>query len=244
MSRPRVTLYLDVVSPYTRVAFEVLKRYEEPWDIELVFKAVSLRAVMDECGNHGPTMGISQKRNQTIKDVSRATQYYDVTLNSPPSFPFPTRPAQLLLRHLSDHPSPSVQAKYVKAIEACFTATWTTHAPLGNAEQVQSAVSSVWGQDRQDELKKLIEESSTPEMVERQEREGKALVNEGGAYGFPWMTVEKDGTTSTWFGSDRFDVRSSQMAVVLGKEWKGPFPDGRPRQIKVAHEVRRARSRV
>lgn len=39
--RPRITLYLDIVSPWSRVALIILKRYESVWDFELVLRVRS-----------------------------------------------------------------------------------------------------------------------------------------------------------------------------------------------------------
>jgi 2-hydroxychromene-2-carboxylate isomerase len=37
LSRPRITLYYDIVSPYSYAAFVILQRYAH-WDVDLVLK--------------------------------------------------------------------------------------------------------------------------------------------------------------------------------------------------------------
>ncbi|KAE8214106.1 hypothetical protein CF327_g2446 [Tilletia walkeri] len=226
MSPARITLYYDVVSPWTRIAFDVLRRYEKPWKIEVAFKAINLGYVMGAAGNK-PPISVPNKGAWMWGDMLRSSQFYGTTLNQPSDFPINTQPPQLFLRHLSDHPSQHHRSKYVPAIEALFEAVWTNNVPLKTSQDIQGVVGKLWGKDEQAELGKLIEESSTKEMKDRLKAESKSLVEEGGAFGMPWMVVEKDGKTSNWFGSDRFE----QMANVLGVQWKGPFPDGRKREI-------------
>lgn len=36
MAQPKVTLYFDVVSPWSKVAWYVLRRYQKPWNLDLV----------------------------------------------------------------------------------------------------------------------------------------------------------------------------------------------------------------
>ncbi|CAD6913323.1 unnamed protein product [Tilletia controversa] len=226
MSTARITLYYDIVSPWTRVAFDVLRRYEKPWKIQLDFKPINLGYVMGTAGNK-PPISVPNKGAWMWGDMLRSSQFYGVTLSQPSNFPINTQPPQLFLRHLCDHPSESTRSKYVPAIEALFAAVWTDNVALKTAADIQSVVGGLWGKEEQDGLKTLIEESGTKEMKDRLKKESQELVNEGGAFGMPWMVVEKDGQTSNWFGSDRFE----QMASFLGVQWKGPFPDGRRREI-------------
>ncbi|KAL9933999.1 hypothetical protein V8E36_007081 [Tilletia maclaganii] len=226
MSRARVTLYYDVVSPWTRIAFEVLRRYEKPWQLDLVLTPINLGYVMAASGNK-PPISVPNKGAWMWGDMMRSSQFFDVTLNQPANFPINTSGPQLLLRHLSDHPSSSHRAKYIPAIEAFFEAVWTNNKPVKTAEDLQAIVGPLWPKDQQGEVAKLIEESSTRENKDRLKAESQTLVNDGGAFGMPWMVVEKDGQSTNWFGSDRFE----QMATFIGTEWKGPFPDGKKPSI-------------
>ncbi|KAK0536728.1 hypothetical protein OC834_001085 [Tilletia horrida] len=228
----RVTLFYDVVSPWTRIALEVLRRYEKPWQIALELKPINLGYVMGAAGNK-PPITVPNKGVYMWGDVVRSSEYYDVTLNQPSQFPVNTQGAQLFLRHISDHPSSSLRAKHIPALSAFFDAVWSNDQPVKTADDLKAILTPLWGkgEDAQKELSRLIEESGTKEMKDRLKAESQALVNEGGAFGMPWMVVEKDGISSSWFGSDRFE----QMAAVLGVEWKGPFPDGRKRTITLSH---------
>lgn len=99
-----------------------------------------------------------------------------------------------------------------------------------------------------DKVREYTELSQSTENKDRVKDEATQLVKEGGcapeiprpdppelprltsscayrAFGFPWIQVTReDGKEYSFFGSDRFE----QMAFFLGREWKGPFPNGRP----------------
>lgn len=38
--RPKIALYFDVVSPWSRIAYTVLRRYKQPWNLDLVMFSV------------------------------------------------------------------------------------------------------------------------------------------------------------------------------------------------------------
>ncbi|XP_047018052.1 glutathione S-transferase kappa 1 isoform X2 [Ictalurus punctatus] len=55
-SRKVIELFYDVVSPYSWLAFEVLCRYRNVWNIELKFHPAFLGGVMQGSGNRPPAM--------------------------------------------------------------------------------------------------------------------------------------------------------------------------------------------
>ncbi|KAK0555331.1 hypothetical protein OC846_001759 [Tilletia horrida] len=226
----RVTLYYDVISPWTRIALEVLKRYQKPWNIDLQLKPVNIAYLMQAATNKPPMSVPAKGAYMWSQDVLRSAQYYDVTLNRPSEFPVNTSYAQLFLRHISDHSSATYRDKHIPAIDACFAAVWSNDKRLLTPEQIYDAVGSLWSADQKDEVLKLIKESGSREHKDRLKAESASVAQESGAFGLPWIVIEKDGHTSTWFGSDRFE----QIAAVLGAEWKGPYPDGRRCHIDLA----------
>lgn len=42
----RVLFYYDVVSPWSMFAYQILKRYQKPWNLNLVLKPVFLGGIM------------------------------------------------------------------------------------------------------------------------------------------------------------------------------------------------------
>ena len=52
--RLKIDLYVDVVSPYSFLAFEVLHRYKELWNLEIIIKPAFLGGVMKATGNNPP----------------------------------------------------------------------------------------------------------------------------------------------------------------------------------------------
>uniref|UniRef100_A0A9J8CMN6 Glutathione S-transferase kappa 1 n=2 Tax=Cyprinus carpio TaxID=7962 RepID=A0A9J8CMN6_CYPCA len=85
-SRKVVELFYDVVSPYSWLAFEVLCRYRNVWNIELKFKPAYLAGVMHGSGNRPPGM-VPNKFHYMTTDLKRLSNYFGVHL-SPPSNAF------------------------------------------------------------------------------------------------------------------------------------------------------------
>ncbi|KAG7271554.1 hypothetical protein CRUP_027828 [Coryphaenoides rupestris] len=85
-SKKVVELFFDVVSPYTWLAFEVMCRYRNVWNIELKLRPGFLGGIMQGSGNKPPGL-VPHKFQYMTKDLDRLARYFDVPLQAP-SNPF------------------------------------------------------------------------------------------------------------------------------------------------------------
>ncbi|GAA5909353.1 hypothetical protein JCM6882_000961 [Rhodosporidiobolus microsporus] len=219
---PIATLYLDIVSPWTLFALAVLKRYKHEWGMKLVLKPTFLGGIMQASGNKPITVK-NKGRWMNEQDLPLASEFYGVQYKFPSTFPLSTIQAMRLLR--------AVEEKYGqgevldKAVDGFYAAVWQPSPSLPAVEALKpenlpKVASTCLPKSDIDELLQL---ASSNGIKEKLKSESAAVVEEG-AFGFPWIVVERDdGQKRSFFGSDRFE----QMAFWLGKEWKGPIPQER-----------------
>ncbi|GAA6007943.1 hypothetical protein JCM10207_006975 [Rhodosporidiobolus poonsookiae] len=219
---PRVTLYFDPVSPWSFFALAVLKRYRQIWGLEVVLKPTFLGGVMAAAKNKPPLEVINKGKWMNGEDLPLASQFYRLPYTFPTQFPLSTIHCVRFLR--------AVEMKYGqgekldKATDAFFAAIWQSPASLPAIEAIKPAIiprvaAVVFSPE---EVKELIQLATGDEIKGLLKSESGAVVEEEGAFGFPWMVVERDdGVKRNFFGSDRFE----QMAFWLGKPWHGPVPD-------------------
>ncbi|KAJ8297226.1 ATP-dependent permease MDL1, mitochondrial [Rhodotorula toruloides] len=241
-----ITLYYDVVSPWTLFAYQVLKRYRQPWDFQLVLKPMFLGGVMQASGNKpyvpvllalrdgilGSPRCLSSNRPITVKNKGIWMNQHDLPLQAaftqtpykfPETFPLNTIHCMRTLRAIAD----VAPDKLEKATDLFFGAIWNPPAGTRAEEAIKpSAFPKLLGTNglfSGDEIENIMELSTSDDIKNKLKTESGQLVEEG-AFGFPWMVAKRsDGQTRPFFGSDRFE----HMAFWLGKEWKGPLPDGR-----------------
>ncbi|BGP12203.1 hypothetical protein JCM10213_007459 [Rhodosporidiobolus nylandii] len=223
------TLYFDCVSPWSFFALTVLKRYKNVWGYELVLKPTFLGGVMQASGNKPPLVVKNKGLWMNGTDLPLASEFYRLPYTFPDEFPLSTIHAMRYLR--------AVEEKYgqgevlEKAVDAFFAAIWQPSASLRAVEAIKPAnfarISSSFLS--LEEANKVAELAVSEEIKGKLKSEAAALVEEG-AFGFPWIVVEReDGQKRNFFGSDRFE----QMAFWLGKEWKGPVPEEQGRKAKL-----------
>lgn len=74
-ARQKLILYIDVVSPWTYVAYTVLRRYEPIWNLDLQIKPINLGYVMKYSGNK-PPISVQNKGMWMNEDRERASKFY------------------------------------------------------------------------------------------------------------------------------------------------------------------------
>uniref|UniRef100_A0A0N5BWG4 Glutathione S-transferase kappa 1 n=1 Tax=Strongyloides papillosus TaxID=174720 RepID=A0A0N5BWG4_STREA len=85
MALPKITLYYDVISPYSWIAFETLLRYENIQYFKLALKPVFLGGIMKETSNSPPAM-VPAKGTYMVKDLDILSRYYDMKIVHPKDF--------------------------------------------------------------------------------------------------------------------------------------------------------------
>uniref|UniRef100_A0A673LZF1 Glutathione S-transferase kappa n=1 Tax=Sinocyclocheilus rhinocerous TaxID=307959 RepID=A0A673LZF1_9TELE len=81
-SRKVVKLFYDVISPYSWLAFEVLCRYRNVWNIDLKFKPAFLGGVFHGSGNQEPGL-VQNKFNYMVTDLKQLSEFFGVPVNPP-----------------------------------------------------------------------------------------------------------------------------------------------------------------
>ncbi|SGY95531.1 BQ5605_C036g11500 [Microbotryum silenes-dioicae] len=216
---PRIVFYYDCVSPWARNAYEVLKRYEPIWAVELVLKPRFLGGVMVASGNKPPLTVANKAKWMNSVDLPLASEFLKLPFEFPDSFPINTMPVARFLRQVEE----SSPDRLRRTTDIFFNAIWGANklqpaSASAKPENWRKLLPSSLFSDQ--ELQALVERSMGTESKDRIKAEAAALVAEG-AFGFPWIVVQRDdGQTRSFFGSDRFEI----IAFWLGKRWSGPCP--------------------
>uniref|UniRef100_A0A0M3I5M5 DSBA domain-containing protein n=1 Tax=Ascaris lumbricoides TaxID=6252 RepID=A0A0M3I5M5_ASCLU len=77
-----IDLYFDIISPYSRIAFESLLRYENYWPIKVNLIPFFLGGILKESGNK-PPITVAAKVAYMNKDLRRNADYWGVNLVPP-----------------------------------------------------------------------------------------------------------------------------------------------------------------
>ncbi|GAA5834887.1 hypothetical protein JCM3766R1_002031 [Sporobolomyces carnicolor] len=223
----RITLCLDIVSPWSYFAYKILKRYRSAWNFELIIKPFFLGGVMQASGNQ-PPLKIKNKGIWMNKvDLPLFAEMSDIPYTFPESFPINTIQVMRFLRALEQaHPD-----KLEPATDFFWELVWNRKGSESAKDAIDPATfceklvrANVLSQDQ---VKRVFELSQSSEIKDALKNEAAQLVNKDGAFGFPWIIVEKEGGSSSsgkrsFFGADRFE----HIAFYLGKEWDGPRGPG------------------
>ncbi|TKY88356.1 hypothetical protein EX895_002708 [Sporisorium graminicola] len=222
-ARNKVKFYFDVVSPWSYVGFQVLRRYQSLWNLEITYKPVNLGYIMKYSGNK-PPISVVNKGLWMLQDRERAAKFFGVTLNPTKEFPINTMHLQAFLSELARAQPDSVHTLEA-AIQTCFAAIWHHDYACATRDDLDAilAKADYLGLGK-DTVAQLLDAALQKETRKRMQDEARVLVEEHGLFGMPSFEVVRasDGEQTLWFGSDRFE----QLAAWLDVPYKGPFTDG------------------
>ncbi|PWZ01860.1 thioredoxin-like protein [Testicularia cyperi] len=223
----KVQFYFDCVSPWSYVAFQVIRRYQSAWNLDITYKPINLGYVMKYSGNK-PPISVPNKGAWMWGERDRAAVFYGVTLNPTKEFPINTQYVQTFLRTVSD----LAPSELERAIEVMYAAIWHDDLPVATLQDLDAIVSKSslfkqtqgQGQGGGSIKDQILEKAFAKETKVNLAKESQDLAENKGAFGMPWIitTRAKDGKEQAWFGSDRFE----QIAAWLHVPYKGPFADG------------------
>ncbi|KAI9739628.1 MAG: hypothetical protein M1834_006346 [Cirrosporium novae-zelandiae] len=193
MTRPKLTLFIDVVSPFAYFAFYVTKHSLVFKDCDVSYIPVFLGGIMQACGNT-PPIKIKNKDNFVDKDRRRHSRQFNIPIADrvPDGFPAFTLSTQRALCAVAI----TVPAKLSDAISSFYHAYWVERKPIDDLTVIEAALGKVLGKDlTQETMAKIV----TPEIKKHlQSNTDKALAE--GAFGLPYFvaTNAKDEKETFW----------------------------------------------
>ena len=206
---PKVTIFYDIVSPYSLFGFVSICRYARLWNIELILAPALLGAVMQNAGNQPPATN-PYKGRYMVKDLGlNASLFGTKTLKTPSDFPANTLRAQRILT--------AIKLKQSEILIDVSLAFWDAYWINGETldEETYHTVLSKFTKNPDEILDLAKGEQVKNELLITTEQ-----AMDSGAFGFPWFLCEKGNHKQVFFGSDRLEA----MAHWLGKPYHGVNP--------------------
>ncbi|KAH7099909.1 thioredoxin-like protein [Auriculariales sp. MPI-PUGE-AT-0066] len=210
LTRARIRLYYDIVSPYSYIAFETLTRYAKAgvWNFDLELCPTSIGGVqkVSDSGRMIPASHPLKYANMQ-REIPRLYAEYGIRGELPPNFPngkeHRTLEVVRLLRVLKEASDPKVLEECSRRL---FDKFFGDHDLPGNdpVAFMQCLVSEpqLLSQSAFDSyVQRSVEQDNKKRVVD----EATQLVHDHQAFGFPWIICHRgsDGKVEHFFGSDR-----------------------------------------
>ncbi|KAF2644211.1 HCCA isomerase/glutathione S-transferase kappa [Massarina eburnea CBS 473.64] len=217
MAKPKITLYLDIVSPFAYIAFHVLQNAPAFQTCDITYVPIFLGGLMKACGNT-PPIHIKNKDKWITTERLRWATYFQVPISttSPPNFPINTLPIQRVLAALSlSHP---------QSLPAAFSLFWQNFwvhyneptapenlvALVGTLVGSREAAEKVLGESKGEEVKGVLMGNTERAFGE-------------GAFGLPWfVATNAEGETEGFWGVDHMGQLCDFLGLdrPQGKGWR------------------------
>ncbi|OAA55969.1 Thioredoxin-like fold protein [Niveomyces insectorum RCEF 264] len=208
-SAARITLYVDVVSPFAYEAYHIFQN-------DAIFKACDIRYVpiflgglMKACGNTAPVF-VKNKDKWIQTERLRWARAFNVPMKeeAPPGFPPLTLTAMRALCVVAQLDDGHGQKKFLGVLDALFRQLWVEHQPVHEPATVKETLGSVLGREEADKVMGQIGTAGKRILAENTD---KAFAD--GAFGLPWMVcTNATGQTESFWGVDHL----GQVTQFLG----------------------------
>ncbi|KAK1772998.1 HCCA isomerase/glutathione S-transferase kappa [Phialemonium atrogriseum] len=210
MARPRITLYLDTVSPFAYEAFYVLRHDPSFKAFEINYVPIFLGGLMKNCGNT-PPMNIKNKDKWIAAERLRWAKAFSIPLKEdmPQNFPPLTLNTMRALAaiHTADGKN---QGRLVRTLDVLFHKYWVDHTPTHETETLRSILTDILGER---EAEEVLADAATVGKKALMENTDRAF--DDGAFGLPWMIcTNTEGQTEAFWGVDHL----GQVLQFLGAE--------------------------
>ncbi|KAH6612469.1 thioredoxin-like protein [Boeremia exigua] len=217
MAQSKITLYVDIVSPFAYIAFYVLKNSPAFKQCDIKYVPILLGGLMNTCGNT-PPIAIKNKDKWINTERVRWAKYFNIPIsaNAPPGFPVNTLPIQRALASLSiSHPQ-SVES----AISLFYENTWVQWGEPTKPENILAILRTVVGSD--EEARKVLERTKTDE-VKKVLTQNTEKAFKDGAFGLPYfVATNSKGEMEGFWGVDHLGQLTDFLGLdrPSGRGWK------------------------
>ncbi|KAJ4983100.1 Glutathione S-transferase kappa 1 [Stagonosporopsis vannaccii] len=216
MAQPKITLYIDIVSPFAYIAFYVLKNSPAFKQCTITYVPILLGGLMKTCGNTAP-IAIKNKNKWINTERDRWAKYFHVPISPtpPPNFPISTLSIQRALASLSiSHPR-SLES----AIDLLYHNTWVQWSEPTQPENLRALLRTLVGSEAAEQV---LERTQTAEV--KGELAGNTeKAYDDGAFGLPYfVATNSKGETEGFWGVDHFGQLADFLGVErpAGKGWR------------------------
>ncbi|KAA8649043.1 hypothetical protein EYZ11_007446 [Aspergillus tanneri] len=197
MAAPRITLYLDIVSPFAYIAFYVLRHSPVFSGCNITYVPIFLGGLMNACGNT-PPIKIRNKDVWIDQERTRWARAFSVPIleHRPEGFPPLTLGPQRALTAISQ----KYPAQLVPAFEALFHEFWVKgNAKIGQPEAFGPVLEKQLGKaGSQDVFEAMNQPEIKSLLTSRTDQAFKS-----GAFGLPWFEcTNAKGHTEGFWGVD------------------------------------------
>ncbi|OCK77211.1 HCCA isomerase/glutathione S-transferase kappa [Lepidopterella palustris CBS 459.81] len=210
MAKSKITLYVDIVSPFAYLGFYALQNFPVFKQCEITYIPILLGGLMKACGNT-PPLQIKNKDKWINTERIRWSTLYHIPISPalPPGFPISTLPLQRSLVSLSlSHPS-----ALPAALTAFYNAFWVDYAAPQEPANLLKILAEVLD-GGEEEARRVVERAGGKEAKEGLVRNTDAAMGEG-AFGLPWFVATNfKGEKEGFWGFDHI----GQMLDHLGLE--------------------------
>ncbi|EEP77915.1 conserved hypothetical protein [Uncinocarpus reesii 1704] len=217
MAAPKITLYVDVVSPFAYLAYYITRHSPVFAKCEVSYIPVFLGGIIKATGNSAPIAVKSMyspaqhnKAKWIHVERLRWARYFNVPMTLKPAKGFPVQ--TLALQRALCAMASKDPGKLVSCLDALYHSHWVEANPeIGKPEGFMPILEQVVGK----EAAEGVTEKSVTEAVKSMLAANTEKAIDAGAFGLPWMVcTNSKGETESFFGVDHF----GQVAAFLGLE--------------------------
>lgn len=207
MAAPRLTLYLDIVSPFAYIAYYITRHSPTFAKCNVTYVPIFLGGLMKACDNTPPIRVKNKDKWINIERLRWARRFsVPMVERTPEGFPPLTLGVQRALCAISLR-SPT---KLTDAVDALYRSFWVdSNTAIGNPEGFMPVLEKVLGKEGADEVLK----ASTSDEVKTLLTSNTDKAMASGAFGLPWFEcTNSKGETEGFWGVDHMGL----VAEFLG----------------------------
>ena len=207
MAPPKLTLYVDIVSPFAYMAYYTTRHASILKNVSITYIPIFLGGLMKACDNRAP---IEIRNKGTWIDVERLrwSSRFNIPMSqkAPKGFPVLTLQTMRALCALQI----LEEGKLPLALDALYQALWVEgKSEVGKAEGFKPVLEGAIGKEL---TGKVLEEMNGKEAKGRLMSNTDLALNDG-AFGLPWwQCTNEEGKTESFWGFDHF----GQVVDFLG----------------------------
>ncbi|KAJ5691129.1 hypothetical protein N7488_011864 [Penicillium malachiteum] len=197
MATPRITLFYDLVSPFSYIAFHILKNSTVFANCQIDYVPVAIRDLFQKCQN-SPPITVKNKSQWINRERLYWSHRFGVPMSEaiPEGFPAPTSDIQTTLC-LIGHEFPDKLAEITEKVYHIFWVEGDTK--IATRERFMAVIESQLGQETAEHIKNKLEKSDSNEIL----LNGTQRAFDNGAFGLPWFEcVNAEGTMEGFWGID------------------------------------------